>query len=49
MPATNLQLAGCIITNDEGNLLLIHHSTDKCQQWEIPGSKVESGEAPITT
>jgi len=41
-----MQLAGCIIKNDEGKVLLLHRSTAKRVQWEIPGGKVEVGEAP---
>jgi ADP-ribose pyrophosphatase YjhB (NUDIX family) len=37
-------LAGCIISDDAGRLLLLHRNSKGCQQWEIPGGKVENGE-----
>lgn len=43
-----LQLAGCIIKNSEGKILLIHRNTPKRTQWEIPGGKIEEGEDPRT-
>lgn len=44
-----LLLAGCIIPNDEGKILLIHRQTSKRQQWEVPGGKVEDGEIITST
>lgn len=41
-----LQLAGCVIENPEGKILLIHRNTPKRTQWEIPGGKIEEGEDP---
>ena len=38
------ELAGVVIRNDDGELLLIHRSTDELTQWELPGGKVEPGE-----
>src|SRR5882762_10390644 len=40
------KLAGCIITDKQRRILLLHRNTAKRQQWEIPGGKVEGGEAP---
>lgn len=42
-------LAGCVILNEEGKLLLIHRNTRKRVQWEIPGGKMEEKEKPQTT
>jgi len=41
-----VQLAGCIITNSDGDILLIHRNSSKRTQWEIPGGKLEDGETP---
>lgn len=40
----NLRLAGCIIPDEDGKILLLHRNTAKRQQWEIPGGKLEDGE-----
>ena len=47
MPRPNL--AGCVITDDEGRLLLIHRNTGKREWWEIPGGGIEPGETPKET
>ncbi len=39
-------LAGCIIKDSEGKVLLMHRNTPKRVQWEIPGGVVEEGEKP---
>ena len=39
-----LALAGCIIMNADGDVLMLHRKTPKRTQWEIPGGKVEPGE-----
>ncbi|MEX0748853.1 MAG: NUDIX hydrolase [Candidatus Saccharimonadales bacterium] len=39
-----MRLAGCIIRNDEGEILLIHRNTPDLTQWELPGGKVETDE-----
>lgn len=44
-----MKLAGCIIKDDDGKILLIHRNTPKRMQWEIPGGKVDSGETPEQT
>lgn len=37
-------LAGCVIVDDYGRLLLLHRNTSKFQHWELPGGKVEKNE-----
>ena len=44
-----IRLAGCIITNKQGRILLLHRNTDAWQHWEIPGGKVEVDEDPKAT
>jgi 8-oxo-dGTP pyrophosphatase MutT (NUDIX family) len=44
-----LSLAGTIITDKEGRILLLHRNTPKRTQWEIPGGKVELDETPKQT
>jgi len=39
-----LALAGCIIMNEHGEVLMIHRKTQRRTHWEIPGGKVEAGE-----
>jgi 8-oxo-dGTP diphosphatase len=41
---SRVQLAGCIIQNPEGKILLIHRNTPKRTQWEVLGGKNETGE-----
>lgn len=41
-----LQLAGCIIENADGKILLIHRNTPERQWWETPGGKIEKDEDP---
>jgi len=38
-------LAGCVVTNPAGDLLLIHRTTPELTQWELPGGKIEPGES----
>lgn len=38
------ELAGVVIYNDAGELLLIHRNTPDLTQWELPGGKVEDNE-----
>jgi len=45
---SQLQLAGCIILDKTGRILLLHRNTAKRQQWEIPGGKIEKGEEAAT-
>lgn len=44
-----IHLAGCIMQNREGHILLLHRNTVKRTQWEIPGGKIEEGENPAQT
>lgn len=41
------ELAGCVIPNDRGDILLIHRNTLELVQWELPGGKVKPGETPV--
>ena len=41
-------LAGCIVLDDYGRILLVHRY-DGDGHWELPGGKVEEGEEPIET
>lgn len=41
-------LAGCVILDSKGRVLLIHRYFQR-QQWETPGGKVHEGEDPGTT
>jgi len=41
-----VKLAGCVLIK-HGAMLLLHRNTVKRCQWEIPGGKVEDGEAPV--
>lgn len=40
-----IQLAGAIIVNDQSELLLIHRSDERLNEWQIPGGKIELGES----
>jgi 8-oxo-dGTP diphosphatase len=44
-----MKLAGCVIKDDEGKVLLIHRNTAKRTQWEIPGGEIDPGETPEQT
>lgn len=44
-----IKLAGCIIKNSEGKILLLHRNTSKRNHWEIPGGKIDNGEEPTET
>lgn len=39
-----IELAGVVIYDEEGKLLLLHRNTPDLIQWELPGGKVESDE-----
>lgn len=41
---SKVALAGCIITDEDGGVLVLHRNTPNCVQWEIPGGKLEQGE-----
>jgi ADP-ribose pyrophosphatase YjhB (NUDIX family) len=40
----NKELAGCVIYDEQGKLLVLHRNTPELVQWELPGGKVEPGE-----
>ncbi|MCL5438495.1 MAG: NUDIX domain-containing protein [Patescibacteria group bacterium] len=44
-----IRLAGCVMQNTEGKILLLHRNTSKRIQWEMPGGKIEKGEDPVKT
>ena len=44
-----MHLAGCVILDNQGRILLLHRNKDGLQQWELPGGKVDSGEDGLTT
>ncbi len=44
-----IQLAGCVIQNQDGHILLVHRNNGKHVQWEIPGGKIDEGEEAIAT
>ncbi len=35
----NINLAGGILKDNKGRILLIHRNTLKLKQWELPGGK----------
>lgn len=39
-----LRLAGCVLRNGAGDILLLHRNKKGVQQWELPGGKLEQGE-----
>lgn len=41
---TKTALAGCIICNKDGEVMVLHRKTATHNHWEIPGGKIESGE-----
>jgi 8-oxo-dGTP diphosphatase len=41
-----LILAGCVIKDLDGKILLLHRNTKDRVQWELPGGKVEIDEKP---
>jgi len=41
----NIQLAGCIILDEQEGIWLLHRNKKGITQWELPGGKVEPGEA----
>jgi len=40
--------AACVILDDEGRVLLVHHTYGRLN-WELPGGAAEPGEAPDET
>lgn len=41
-----IELAGAILTNERGEILLMHRNTKDLKQWELPGGKLEKDESP---
>jgi 8-oxo-dGTP diphosphatase len=41
-----MHLSGVILSNNDGDILLIHRATPRRTQWEIPGGKIEPNEEP---
>jgi len=39
-----IKLAGCVITDEKGGVLLLHRNNGKHEHWEIPGGKIDEGE-----
>lgn len=39
-------LAGCVIQDEGGKILLLHRREGGKSQWEVPGGKIEEGEEP---
>ena len=39
-----VELAGCVIPDEQGRILLLHRSQQQGEQWEIPGGKIEANE-----
>lgn len=46
MTDKQISLAGCIITNNHSEILLIHRNVPNRTQWELPGGKIEPHEQP---
>ena len=42
--ATPVKMAGCIIMDAEGDVLVMHRKTARATHWELPGGKIELGE-----
>lgn len=42
----NITLAGCVILDPKGRILLLHRNVHGRVQWETPGGKIEPGETP---
>lgn len=41
-----IELAGCVIVDDYGRILLMHRSSGENTHWELPGGKIENHETP---
>jgi 8-oxo-dGTP diphosphatase len=44
-----MRLAGCIITDSEDRVLLLHRNFGSQNHWEVPGGKVEEDESTEQT
>lgn len=42
----SIQLAGCVILDENHKIYLLHRNKKGVTQWELPGGKVEPGETP---
>ncbi len=36
-----VRLAGCIVRDEDGRILLLHRNTPELRQWELPGGKIQ--------
>jgi 8-oxo-dGTP diphosphatase len=41
-----IQVAGCVLVDDYGRILLLHRKLTDSGLWYLPGGKVEEGELP---
>lgn len=41
-----IELAGAILLDKSGKILLMHRNTEELKQWELPGGKLEENESP---
>lgn len=44
-----LRLAGCVILDHSGKILLLHRNKNGLVQWELPGGKIDEGEDEAVT
>ena len=44
-----IYLAGCLILDRQGRIMLLHRDNGKLNQWETPGGKIDPGETPEQT
>lgn len=42
----HIELAGCILLDEYGRMLLLHRALGEFGRWELPGGKVEEDELP---
>jgi 8-oxo-dGTP diphosphatase len=42
-----VRLAGCVIKDPAGHILLLHRNTRKRNHWEIPGGEIDPDEDPM--
>jgi len=40
----HMKLAGCVLRNEKGEILLLHRNKKGRVQWELPGGKLEENE-----
>ena len=43
------ELAGGVLLDEKGRVLLLHRNTQWLKQWQLPGGKVEPDESPADT